>query len=772
MISHKMKRISLHFISVILLGYLISCTRENDNFDKYDRPAWLAGKLYTQVLNEQDLSLFARCLVLTGYDTVINTSGCFTVFAPNDSAMHDFLQKKGYASVEVIPAEVLNRLVKYHIVQNPWSTDQLKSLDVYGWIDSTDISNDEPRGFKRETLLRERNPKYGIVQNIDRRLVITDTLNSPWYRRQYADSRKYAPLFYKRLLEIYKLTSNDFNFYFGRPFDSRSMYYGGAQIVKPDIFAENGFINIIDRVQEPLDNAFQILSRKGGTNSYKKFLDLVNIFPEWQYDVDRTEDQPGFAQGLAVDSLFNITYPQLAFNISNERTKAPAGTTGLPANVTIRYHHGIAAPTDEAIDALVAKYLAIPNGWGTLNNAPLHIKRMIANSHLSVNSIYPSDFSEGFYTGEKDLCVINPGNIVQQEFASNCTFIGLNTAIVPRAFTSLVAPIYLQQGYKTAMYLIEKSGLLPALKKPSNNYSLYIESDESLGKDSSLVFNANSGNFVVWQITKQSKKVLALSTSDLRTLLLNHIGTERPTGQSRKEFIRNLAGNFIIVNNETQEVSGTAPTTKGYQGLEFAQNLPIEINVADPADNGTTYEIQNWFNFSVSSMFEKIASSYPVFHQLIAKAGLQKDQYSYTFFSNNEFYTAFIPSDSALNAYRADTISVANLKKFVLMHFVRGNILFTDGKFSEGFYETLRPDEKSTQYIPVFTKIHIQPGYDAITIVDKDGGNYWVVPESSKTNLITGITINQGQFVYPDIMATGVIHELKTVFRANLIDRQ
>ena len=49
------------------------------------------------------------------------------------------------------------RIVKYHVVQNPWSTDQLKSLDVYGWIDSTDINNDKPRGFKRETLLKDNN---------------------------------------------------------------------------------------------------------------------------------------------------------------------------------------------------------------------------------------------------------------------------------------------------------------------------------------------------------------------------------------------------------------------------------------------------------------------------------------------------------------------------------------------------------------------------------------------------------------------------------------
>ena len=42
---------------------------------------------------------------------------------------------------------------------------------------------------------------------------------------------------------------------------SGRMYFAnGAEIVNADIFAENGFIHIIDRVVEPLKNAFQILN--------------------------------------------------------------------------------------------------------------------------------------------------------------------------------------------------------------------------------------------------------------------------------------------------------------------------------------------------------------------------------------------------------------------------------------------------------------------------------------------------------------------------------
>ena len=113
----------------------------------------LPGNCLPRYRQYPELSTFAKCLQLAGYDSIINTSGSYTVFAPDNEAFDLYFQNHpSYHSVEDIPVQELVRIVKYHIVQNPWSTDQLKSLDVYGWIDSTDINNDEPRGFKRDNI--------------------------------------------------------------------------------------------------------------------------------------------------------------------------------------------------------------------------------------------------------------------------------------------------------------------------------------------------------------------------------------------------------------------------------------------------------------------------------------------------------------------------------------------------------------------------------------------------------------------------------------------
>lgn len=772
-----MRKIELFLLIALLVTLVQSCGLFEEEESIYDRPSWLAGKLFSQMQDIPEISEFARCLELTGYDRVINTSGVFTVFAPNNSAVEQYLQAHSYVSVEDIPLEQLEKIVKYHIVQNPWSTDQLKQLDVFGWIDTLDPDNDEPRGFKRETLLRDENRKYGVRRLAPERLggapqyMIVDTLKSNWYRRQATDARKFAPIFFKKYFDIYDLTSDDYAFYFGRPFEASKMYFASAEIVKEDIFAENGFIHIVDRVVEPPLNAYQILSNETGPNRYTDFLALVDRFPEFFYNEERTEEQAGYDEGLKVDSLFDISYPELTFDILNEKTNAPSGASGLPSDVTIRYHHGLVAPTNAAFEGFVNEYFVGTGKWGSLEAAPKHIKRIIVNSHMSKVPLYVSDLEQGFFNGEADKIKVDQSIILEKQFASNCTFIGVSEVLVPRAFSSVTGPIYLQKGFSRVMYAIERTGLLPALKRQNNNYLFFVENDANLTVDSSLIYNAYTDAFSIWQVTRYSAQQKSVTITDLRNLLLNHIGTRYPTHIPRKEFIKNLAGNYIIWNNETGEVRGSSVTTIGYQGENQIQVIPVQIS--DNADNGRTYDITSWFSFSTGSIYNKINTDYPEFQALLKAAGLTRDkEYKYTFMSDDENYTVFAPSAAALSAYRTDTLTTQELKDFLLLHFVQGTLIFTDGYQAPGYYETTRIDEKSTQYTRVYSKIFINPLPDNIQFRGKNGTAYLSVPESNKTNFMIARTLSQGTETHPTIVTNGVIHEIDEVLLFNALDTE
>ncbi len=767
-----MTKIKPLLMFVLLLLIIYSCKQEQDI---YKRPEWLAGKVYTQVKSTPELSTFAQCIELTGYDQILDVSGSYTVFAPTDNAFKLYFETNpNYNSVEDIPPSVLEELVKYHIVQNPWSKDQLRTLDVYGWIDTLSTDNNKPRGFKRETLLLNDDRKYGIKsvkEGNDSKFVIVDTLTTSKTRKVVTDSRKYVPIFYKEYFNIYDLNFGDFEFYFDRPFlNPEDIYFAGARITSEEIPAENGFVYSIDRVVEPLENAAQIIENNSGFNDYTDFLDVLNQFPDFEYNREKTLDQPGAEEGLDVDSLFNLTYPELTFDFGQERTSPPSGTYGLPSNVTIRYHHGLMAPTNEAFETFINEYIKIPNGWGTLEGAPENIKRIIANTYMSVNTIYPTDFNTGFYNGELDVVKLNEADIVEKKFGSNSTFLGLRNAVVPRAFKSVTGPVYLQRGYTKVMLAIEQSGLLSALKRDTEEYMFFVENDANSSQDSSLIYNAATENFSVFLVSPGSFQEYVLSINDLRTLLLNQVATAKAEGIARKEFIPNLAGNIIIVNNVTGEYSGTGPTTKGYRGIEVEPEFPRVLS--DVVDNGITYDVQNWFSYSSPSLFSKISTSYPMFHSLLRKAGLTNDkEYRYTFITDNDFYTVFLPGDDAITEAGLADLPVDELRNVLLFHFVQGDMIFTDGKKQQAYYETARIDERSTQYTTVFTSMYIKPGLDMIQIPRKDGSSYVEFEEADETtNILTGVTGGTGQEVFPIMYNNGVIHEIDKVLNVEELD--
>ncbi|MBL7110523.1 MAG: fasciclin domain-containing protein, partial [Bacteroidales bacterium] len=235
-------------------------------------------------------------------------------------------------------------------------------------------------------------------------------------------------------------------------------------------------------------------------------------------------------------------------------------------------------------------------------------------------------------------------------------------------------------------------------------------------------------------------------------------------GLTRKEFLKNLAGNFIIINNVSNEVKGTTTTTDGYRGSIPVTVIPKQISV--DADNGITYDIEDWFSFSASSLYLRLQASFPGFHNLLKKAGLTQDNLNrYTFVSDNEFYTIFAPTDEALNSSGADTLSIEELKKFLRFHFVQGDFIFTDGIQPSGYYETARVDEKSTAFSTVFTELYIDPGYDIIVLPDKNGGQYLAVNESSVTNMLTGRSVGEGgTSAFPNVINTAVVHGINKVF--------
>ena len=746
---------------------LIGCTllwgcRDIYELDKYQRPDWLAGKIYTQITTRPDLSVFQKCLELTGYDTILDVTGSYTVFGPTNLAFEQWfiLHPEYGGSPENIPAQELENLVERHILQNGWSLKQMKSLDIYGWIDRDDPENDKPRGYKRQTIQKDPDKKYFVTSNGQ----IVDSTESSDYKKVFARSRKYGPLFFDEYFGVNDLRSDDYGFYYDRVFESGNMYYGNAKIVSPEIFAENGFVYEIDKVTDPLYNAEQILDQEYSGFSYSSFREVFRLFSDFSADMEVTNLQPEAKAGGLYDTLYNLAYPNLLFNLHEELTGPNTSVT----NYAVRYQNGLLAPTDIAFQKLMDEVVTSKSGyphWPDFDAVPLEVKRIILNSHMAVNPVYQTNIERGFRNGADDMITIDESQIAHKYYGSNCSFLGLNEAVVPRAFSSITGPIYLRPGFSTLLYALEYSKTLPALKEAGKEYVFYAQPDESFGSDSSLFVNwmdraSNLYNFNSFD--RGNERFVTISRNQLTKMILNQVGISLPRGTANKEFIENLAGNFIVINNQENTVSGGLPNKWGYNGDSVVDIHPLLLE--EESDNGKTYEVTGWFTTPITDMFSRI-TSYPHFFNLIRQAGLYDEvYYSFPFLTEGETYTVFIPTSEALASYNTDTLTTKDLQDFIKYHFVRGDKIWTDGSSSDGYYETLRVDESSTQYTKKYSSLNIETGIDLIRILDKAGNLYTEIKEQEGvTNVMIATDMDEDSNSRYDFITTGVIHEIDSV---------
>lgn len=759
-------KISKNISLLLLIAFTVlwGC-RDIYELEKYQRPDWLAGKIYTQISTQPELSTFTTCLQLTGYDSILDITGYYTVFAPTNEAFEQwFLIHPEYgSSLENIPAQELENLVERHILQNGWSIKQLQSLDIYGWIDEDDPDNNKPRGYKRQTIQKEPDKKYFVVSG-GGGYQIVDSTESNDYKKVYSRSRKYGSIFFNDYFGVNNLRGDDYEFYYGRDFESTSLYYGKSKIVSPEIFAENGFVYQIDQVTDPLFNAEQILQQEYTDFSYESFRKTINLFSEFTANMEATNLQPEAIAGGLFDTLYNLTFPNLLFNQNDELT----GPNTSVSNYTVRYQNGVLAPTDLAFQRLMDEVVTNASGyphWPDYESVPIEVKRIIVNAHLSEKPVYRSNIEQGFRNGADDIITVNESNIVHRFYGSNCSFLGLEEAIVPRAFSSITGPVYLRPGYSTLQYAMEYSKTLPALKEEGVEYAFFIQSDALFAEDSSLMINwidreRNIYRFRSWDQSGQS--FVNVGRNQLTKAILNQVGTKLPRGSANKEFIENLAGNFLVINNLDNTVSGGLPNTWGYNGDSAIHYQPVQLE--EDTDNGKTYDVRGWVTTPITTMYARI-TSYPTFFNLIDQAGLYDPVfYTFPFLTEGELYTVFIPTAEALASYNTDTLSQDELQDFVKYHFVRGDRIWTDGSSPSGYYETLRVDESSTQFSTKYSTLNIETGSDLIRIFDNDGNLYTEVQEEEgTTNVMIATDMDATSGSRYDFIITGVIHEIDTV---------
>jgi uncharacterized surface protein with fasciclin (FAS1) repeats len=161
------RSLQIVILAVLAVSVLASCDEGNG--------AELGRSVYDHVVGEPDLSLLEEAINLTNlldqfaFD---NPEGRdYTIFAPTDDAVEAFLQSQGASNLTQLDPEVLSDVLKYHIVRDSLSSEDLidtddvitvqgsslditgddaESLEVNGINLTSDIDNSLDNGFVHE----------------------------------------------------------------------------------------------------------------------------------------------------------------------------------------------------------------------------------------------------------------------------------------------------------------------------------------------------------------------------------------------------------------------------------------------------------------------------------------------------------------------------------------------------------------------------------------------------------------------------------------------
>ncbi|MEZ4826558.1 MAG: fasciclin domain-containing protein [Bacteroidia bacterium] len=110
-----MKRICL-LIAITTVVLFSSCKKDP-----------VLPSLYETLKSKPEYSKWAEVLEITGLDSLFNSSTIFTIFAPNNTAVDNFLEEFNYADLNAIPKDELSGILAYHVQYTRVRTENLGS---------------------------------------------------------------------------------------------------------------------------------------------------------------------------------------------------------------------------------------------------------------------------------------------------------------------------------------------------------------------------------------------------------------------------------------------------------------------------------------------------------------------------------------------------------------------------------------------------------------------------------------------------------------------
>jgi len=425
-----MKLFTKFYLITLLCFFIMAACDDVADDSHYTDDGDLEDPIYSVLKDENDFSMYLKCVDRAGYKDVLNSSGYYTVFAPSDEAFSIYLTEKGYGSVDDIPEADVKKLVQYSIVFTAFTEETIDDAFNY------DGEVQENDAFRRKTL----NYKGVFTENVDELGGSVNVVDINWVVSQdnigatpilvtNDNNYKWIPIFTSNYLNANNVLESDYlNFFPNSTFSGFNV--SGAKVVNSDIQCENGYVQTVDKVIEPLRNLLDIIESKSEYSTFAGILEkyLVNYRISPDEFIANYNDYNG-----TTGNIYTKSYPNLKFG-PNTETIDPSSSVGEDQTTTLTAF----VPNNEAIQQFFdEKFL---KWYNSLDEMSDELIADFINSHLFTNGIWPSKFE----TWETKF---TSSDIEESEMGSNGLFYGTNRVQESDYFFTVWGEINLNPAY-------------------------------------------------------------------------------------------------------------------------------------------------------------------------------------------------------------------------------------------------------------------------------------------------------------------------------------
>ncbi|BDD09966.1 hypothetical protein FUAX_23980 [Fulvitalea axinellae] len=694
-----------NFYSIyLLLSFLFLGCR--DDIEHYEIPGTLGDRLVGAMEKQEDLKQFVKAIDKLEMREDLESSA-YTVFPPTDQAVLKYIKDTyGVSDVDELEEEALKMLVRGHVVRNSLSWDQMRRLNRRGgWGDVPGEDGYNRSGsdwsFKLPSI-------YNPLPFVD---VNQETSESVKLSRKTV----YLPIMhYDRFSGL--LEEDDYSFLFP---DSEFTGFNvhGAVAVRPNQKTLNGFVHVIDRVIPILPNAEVFLATN---EDYSLFYELLGRFSKYSFDRESTDKQLGEVK----DSLFSKTYGDYQMDwIANDRPVGNNFDNALVNNLTV--------PTNEALEEYLMTNLVHDNAYGSIQEIPDDIIRLIVKNHCANVFRYaqmwlrPSQL-KFFVTGNLELVKLDKTEVAYTNIVNNAVVYGLNKVLEPRMFSAATRHLVFDTEYSYMLKIAQKfnSTVTSLVTSPDRPSTVFLPSDRAF-EQAGFSYDEQKDKFSYEHpFTGEAEE---LSDGELMRLLSMHLvsGTDYKDLDSRN-FARTLSdGDYLIIKDG-----------KIKSGGNYEMGTVNSVVLTDETgNNGTFYGIDHvLLPPSLSPSFYILdpnrEDEYSEFVKLLDKAGYV-DNGSITKLAGKRNITVLVPSNEAIERERAKIPEDEDaLRTFIDYHFVQDATVLSDGALSGRFKTMLEPVKKE------FENIWVENAPENLVFKDGKGNTAKVIENSRYSNIL------------------------------------